>query len=125
MSLRPFRSPRPLPGDGRPGRTLVFSVGRRFFVNGPAGGVPLTDDAGRDTAQRLADGTEVEIVAWRPRGRAGTRYRVQSTGEVRAEGWLGAESLRDGREPEAPAPPRSPVEPGAGGDERPKFGQRR
>ena len=107
----------------RAGHSPVLSVGRRVFVNG-RDGVVLTDEAGRSVSQRLPDGAEVEIVAWRPRGGAGTRYRVRSMlGD--AAGWVGADELRPTRHPvETPAPtPASTAEP------RPesgrKFGQRR
>ena len=109
----------------------MLSVGRRVFVNcpnDPRGGVALTDDDGRSLSRRLADGVEVEIVAWRPRGGAGTRYRVRSTAD-HADGWLGANDLRSALHPVSVAP----VEP-APVAERPvardadtgrKFGQRR
>ena len=109
----------------------MLSVGRRVFVNG-RDGVVLTDEAGRSVAHRLADGAEVEILAWRPRG-AATRYRIQSTsGDT--EGWVAADELRPARHPvetatRAPAAVPSAAPPTArsvradeGGR---KFGQRR
>jgi hypothetical protein len=54
----------------------------------------LGDETGKVTsAQRVADGLEVEVIAWRPRGANETRYRVRvpSTG---ADGWLPADNLR-------------------------------
>ena len=59
----------------------IFAVGRRVYVAGSGaldGRVALTDDAGENAVATVADGTEVEILAWRPRGSAGTRYRVRS-----------------------------------------------
>src|SRR5262245_12787374 len=63
---------------------------------GPYGDVPLTDDADGDPRSRLADGTEVEILAWRPRGSDGTRYCVRAihNGLV---GWLPVDNLRNTR----------------------------
>jgi hypothetical protein len=83
---------------GTPARThpSVFAVGRRVYV-GCVGErlahVALTDDAGTDALARLADGPAVEILAWRPRGSDGTRYRVRSTRNG-LEGCLAVASLR-------------------------------
>ena len=74
----------------------VFAVGRRVYVacaGDRLAHVALTDDAGADARSRLADGTEVEILAWRPRGSNGTRYRVRATREG-LEGWLAGNNLR-------------------------------
>jgi hypothetical protein len=127
MPFVPPRSsnPRPLRGQG-----AILSVGRRVFVNCPAERsrrIPLTDEAGETAAESLADGTEVEILAWRPRGAGGPRYRVHSTTDG-LEGWLGAGALRT---TPRPAPPPSPA-PGAAPPTTPtppvgasrKFGQR-
>jgi hypothetical protein len=51
------------------------------------------DDAGTSALTSLADGTEVEILAWRPRGAVGTRYRVRLT-RGGLEGWLESVNLR-------------------------------
>ena len=72
-------------------RTSALSVGRRVYVN-CRGRIPLTEDDGRLSVTSLADGAEVEIVAWRPGG-AGTRYRVRARDEGH-EGWLAADALR-------------------------------
>ena len=76
----------------------VIAVGRRVFVarsaDGPAR-VTLTDDAGANALASLADGNEVEVLAWRPRG-SGTRYRVRSMRDG-LEGWLGVGNLRSAR----------------------------
>ncbi len=88
---------------------VVLAVGRRAFVNAPSDAakpVLLTDDHGVRSDSALRDGTEVEIVGWRPRGVSGTRYRVcdRSGG---SDGWLAAEELRTSaiRPPaDAPAP---------------------
>ena len=87
----------------------VFAVGRRVFVassgDRPAH-VALTDDAGADARTRLADGTEVEILAWRPRGFGDTRYRVRSTRNG-LEGWLAVDNLRS-TQSAVPAPTEPP-----------------
>ena len=79
-------------------RASVFAVGRRVYVacagDGPAH-VTLTDDAGA-ARTRLTDGTEVEILAWRPRKHDGTRYRVRVTREG-FEGWRAGDNLRSTR----------------------------
>src|SRR5262249_58845287 len=51
--------------------------------------LPISRPPGKD----LADGTEVEILAWRPRGFHGTRYRVRATRDG-LEGWLAVDNLR-------------------------------
>ena len=106
----------------------ALSAGRRVFVNCPGAshGVALTDDEGKSVS-RLADGAEVEILAWRPRGGSGTRYRVKSTRD-HAEGWLAAEELRAARHPALPALPEGvPRREAPSVDRRDtprKFGQR-
>ncbi len=82
------------------------------------------DDAGGTGTQRLTDGDEVEILAWRPRGAGGPRYRVQSR-KHGLEGWISAEHLRTlaRQAPAAPAAAGAPS-PKVAGDEPPKFGQR-
>jgi len=112
-------------------RASVLSVGRRVYVN-CRGRVALTEDDGRLSANSLADGAEVEIMAWRPGG-AGTRYRVHARQEGH-EGWLAADALRQTAaavaEPSAPPKPMgSAVRPLArdthnGRDTHKKFGQR-
>ena len=77
----------------------VFAIGRHVFVAGAMAsksGVMLTDDSGSNASGKLRDGTEVEIVAWRPRGTLGTRYLVRSPLHG-VEGWLGAGQLRGTR----------------------------
>jgi len=124
MPFHPPRFPttRPLRGAGP-----VLSIGRRVFVNCPrdgAGRVLLADDAGRTEATSLADGAEVEILAWRPRGSGGTRYRVHSMRDG-LEGWLAAENLRACRLPVSPESPLPATPPRAqAGDTRRRFGQR-
>lgn len=95
----------------------VHGVGQRVYIACPAGGpadVALTDHAGLPGALRLRDGSEVEIRAWQPNGKTGTRYCVRSTTDG-VEGWLGAASLRTSSvrlAPDVPAPadpnPRRP-----------------
>jgi len=91
--------------------------------------VALTDDADADALARLADGTAVEILAWRPRGSDGTRYRVRSTRNG-LEGWLAVDSLRSTPLPSQPIePPRAatgsaPLRATEPGDSGRRFGQR-
>ncbi len=107
-----FRRPSPARARGP-----VLAVGRRVYVarsqDGPAR-VTLTDDAGANALATLADGNEVEILAWRPRG-SGTRYRVRSTRDG-LEGWLGVGNLRSARSAVSPTPtaPTAPAAPAAG-----------
>ncbi len=100
----------------------VLSVGQQVFVNCPnrSTAVVLTDDAGRNTNFRLVDGAAVEVLAWRPRGSGGTRYRVVAA-RTREEGWLPADQLRSAAVPPPPAPPAPPQKPV---DEGRRFGQR-
>lgn len=91
-------------------RSAVFAVGRRVFVACPDGRparVTLTDDAGQDTSGSMRDGTEVEILAWRPLGSAGTRYRVRGTRDG-LEGWLGVRNLSLAHGAPAPRPTAKP-----------------
>jgi len=91
-----FRSTAPASAPVRErGRAAVFAVGRRVFVACSAArlaGVTLTDDTGATACGKLSDGAEVEILAWRPLGSQGTRYRVRSSRGI--EGWLGVADLR-------------------------------
>jgi len=83
---------RPSPeGKDRP----TLSVGSRVLVAARAGGdrgVALTDDGGTSIVATIPDGTEVEVLAWRPRRGGDTRYLVAPAGGP--EGWLGASCLR-------------------------------
>ena len=79
-------------------RVSVFAVGRRVYVSSSRdrlAHVALTDYPGGDALTHLADGTEVEILAWLPRasGDTRTRYRVRST-RSGLEGWLAVDNLR-------------------------------
>jgi hypothetical protein len=88
--------------------SIVLAVGRHVFVNGsldPSRSVVFTDEYGKcPTTVRLQDGAEVEVLAWRPRGSAGTRYRVRNQADG-ADGWLGADDLRT----TATRPPAEPA----------------
>jgi hypothetical protein len=89
----PFRAPSLVRVRG-----AVFAIGRRVYVACPGdrrARVTLTDGAGAVGVDTLADGSEVEILAWRPHA-AETRYRVRSTRDG-FEGWLAAGSLRSAR----------------------------
>jgi len=74
---------------------VVLSVGARALVTPLAGmsAVTLTDDNGMATGQALAPGVEVEVIAWRPGGRNGNRYRVRSVVDG-AEGWIGGDMVQ-------------------------------
>jgi hypothetical protein len=105
----------------------VIAIGQRVFVNCPgnrSGAVFLADESGKVvSAVHLADGVEVEVVAWRPGGAHDTRYRVrtQSNG---ADGWLPADNLRKVLVPlPAPEPSTAPATPVTDADGR-RFGQR-
>ena len=103
----------------------VLAVGSRVFVHCPddsTGSVILTDETGSVARSSLADGVAVEVLAWRPRGSAGTRYRIRA-GRDGVDGWIPAANLRTAaaRPPAAPPAPSEPVsEPGGGR----RFGQR-
>ncbi len=76
--------------------SVVLAVGRHVFVNRSLDASPVlfTDEHGNYSATvGLRDGAEVEVLAWRPRGSAGTRYRVRNQADG-ADGWLGADELR-------------------------------
>lgn len=96
--VRPSRS-----GVGGP----VLAVGRRVVVTcpgGKSGRVTLMDHAGTTAQATVADGVEVEILAWQPYRAGGPRYRVLSkSGGV--EGWLGAENLKAVSLPPPAMPP--------------------
>jgi hypothetical protein len=72
-----------------------LAVGQVVFVNCRPGdvAVTLTDEAGDPISSIINDGVEVQVLAWRPRGSAGTRYRVR-VGRDGADGWLAARQLR-------------------------------
>jgi len=112
----------------RPSRAIpVIAVGQRVFVNCPgglSGSVALSDENGKLLSTvHLADGDEVEVVAWRPRvaGEALYRVRAPSSG---ADGWLATVNLRTALVPlPAPEPPAEQATPvtDAGGK---RIGQR-
>jgi hypothetical protein len=86
--------------------TPVLAVGHRVLVSCPGNGshgVTVTDSDGTTPLATLADGAEVEIVAWQPRGAGGTRYRIK-TANGGTQGWLAAANLRP--RPLPPEPPR-------------------
>ena len=94
---------------------IVLAVGQRAFVNHPSDSpypVAMTDDQGLPAPASLRDGDEVEILAWRPRGSTGTRYRVRRHADG-ANGWLAAAELRRTAVLSAPSAP-SPSEPSRG-----------
>ena len=73
----------------------VFGIGRQAFLNGGDEPVPLLDEAGVNVLESFDDGTEVEIIAWQPRGVA-TRYCVRVTTR-QTTGWVGVRQLRGDR----------------------------
>jgi hypothetical protein len=87
--------------DTRPPRGPSFSVGRKAIVAHERArmlgvhAVVLTDESGTTTLQALADGQEVEMLAWRLAWRQGPQmlYRVSCLGDG-AVGWVRAELLR-------------------------------
>ena len=109
------------------GATPVLAVGQRVFVHcgtDRPGSVLLADENGVPSRSSLADGVEVEVVAWRPRGAGGTRYRVRA-GADGTDGWLHASNLRISRVPPpvSDAPPVSRPDPRATSTGR-RFGDR-
>ena len=107
FSQSPFvsRAPRLQPAESAEA-SYVFGIGSRAFVANQNGDVSLDDGSGKTAVGELADGAEVEIIAWRPR-RAATLYHVRAT-ESRIEGWLCVTSLRRTRDP-ADSSPVSPA----------------
>lgn len=104
----PARSPRSSTSRGDAGP--VFGVGRQLFIDCPGGRedrTPLHDDKG-SVVGSLIDGSEVEVVAWMPRGTA-TRYLVRAT-HSEISGWIGVTNLRTTRAPRsAEAVAKTPV----------------
>lgn len=105
--------------------TPVMAVGQRVFVNCPgnrSGSVILGDASGKIlSAVHLADGVEVEVIAWRP-GWSDARYRVRASADG-ADGWLPADNLRRALVPlPEPAPPKAQEAPVAETSRR-RFGQ--
>ena len=93
MGFIPRRSiPRP------PRLSFIVPIGHHVFVNCRAGtsrSVLLGDESGSEMlGTSLADGVEVEVMAWRPRGPTDTRYRVRTTVGERFDGWVFAQELR-------------------------------
>ena len=101
-------------GPSRPAAGPVLAVGWRAVVTGRDGRssrIVLTDDDGTTALGTLAPGLEVEILAWRPYGARGTRYRVLShAGGL--EGWLGAANLVPSRLPSPVKKPAAGATPG-------------
>jgi hypothetical protein len=105
----------------------VIAIGKRVFVHCPgnrSGFVTLADDSGKIfSAVHLADGVEVEVVAWRPRVEGAAFYRVRVPPDG-ADGWLPVANLRSALipvpVPDSPVPPARPVTDAVGR----QFGQR-
>src|SRR3989442_15421811 len=78
LAFHPSRT-RFVPRPPRP-KIPVMAVGQRVFVNSTTNSsrsVALGDESGKVlSGVWLADGVEVEVRAWRPRGASDTRYRV-------------------------------------------------
>jgi hypothetical protein len=100
-----FQRNRPTPRPAPPRSSPTIAVGQRVFVNcpgGPTGSVGLVDVTGKIlSAVQLADGAEVEVIAWRPRVEGDAHYRVRSSSNG-ADGWLPAGNLRKVLVPLAP-----------------------
>lgn len=99
----PSRIPRPR-NSGSDGP--VLAVGHRATIRsaGPGTkGATLTDENGTTALVTLDEGTVVDIVAWKPRGSGGTRYRIRCTDDEAREGWVGSANLAA-----IPAPPPRP-----------------
>ena len=102
----------------RPARPAqaVLAVGQRVFIHrhdDPTRAVTLTDEHGTPAAAFLRDGAEVEIIAWRPRGASGTRYRVRHHSDG-SDGWLAAHELRTTAIRPAPVEPVAAPSPAPG-----------
>jgi hypothetical protein len=120
-------------GRRSPTDTVVHGVGQRVYVNCSGNGlahVDLMNGEGTTVIASLADGTEVMVVAWKPRGAPGTRYCVRCTSDG-VEGWLAAANLRRTRAvalPALPAGPPAKSAPDSTGsvarDAKPRFGRR-
>lgn len=87
---RSFRSLRQPAGSRAP----VLGVGWRVLVTTGASALPSVGlmDAMGNAVGSVADGAEVEILAWRPGRSVDPRYRVRSVSD-RAEGWIEAANL--------------------------------
>lgn len=96
MSFQP-RNNRPAPPRPRPRSAPTIAVGQRVFVHCPnsrSGTVELVDDTGKVlSAIHLADGAEVEVVAWRPRVEGDAHYRIRASSSG-VDGWLPSGNLR-------------------------------
>jgi len=111
---------------------VVHAIGQRVYVNRVGSGlaqVGLMNEQGTMPVGMLADGAEVMVVAWKPQGATGTRYRVRCTSDG-LEGWLAAANLRRTRTAPPPVVPEPPAKPAAGSvapaarDGKPRFGGR-
>ena len=98
--MAPFgnrRASRPAPRRAK--NAPVFCAGWHVFVHWPLREgatvvpVPLTDTNGGPLSNDLADGQQVEILAWRPRSREGLLYQVRRLSDG-SEWWIGAQYLR-------------------------------
>ncbi len=129
FSHRPFRRLSPV-RVGAP----VYAVGWRAYVACPGDSrarVALTDDVGTNALGSLPHGSEVEILAWRPRGAGGTLYRVRATRDG-LEGWLAVGNLRSAQTivssaltGSTPSATRSTsLRPGVSRNSKGRFGQR-
>ncbi len=101
-----FRS-RPRSGPVAAQPRFVLAVGQRAFVHSPpqqSHVVFLTNEHGIPGDTVLRDGSEIEVVAWRPRGLDGTRYRIRGCADG-VDGWLAAEELRTTATPARPVAP--------------------
>ena len=94
LSTTFFRSGIASPPQGLSGSVPSSAVGRRVLVNCATVGTPVP-----------LDGTEVEILGWKPRAAGGARYRVRTITD-QSEGWLAGMNLRPVPTPTA-VPPKT------------------
>lgn len=100
-SHRFARNPPSTTGPGK--RGPVLAVGRRVLVCA-RGAATLTENDGTTAVGSIADGVEVELLAWQPWAAGGPRYRVLSMA-TRVEGWIGANNLKPRPVPPSSQPP--------------------
>jgi hypothetical protein len=83
------------PAPRRAKNEPILGVGWRVYVNCSrlAGRVPLVDAGGNPLANDLADGDEVEVMAWQPRAREGLSYQIRRLRDG-SEWWIAAVYLR-------------------------------
>lgn len=87
-------------------------MGRQAFVSSlerRSPGVAVLDASSTTVLGNLADGAEVEILGWVPKGLA-TRYHVRSVADG-IDGWIGVSNLRATRKKPVPGAAATKVSP--------------